>query len=84
MLCAEPSLHCRTAMVVAERLLPGVHFTVARAAAAQAGGPAAESRRGGEAEAEQKQVQAAPHASAAQPLYVVSCDGAGWVADGME
>ena len=29
MLCAEPSLHARTAMVVAERLLPGVKFTVA-------------------------------------------------------
>jgi hypothetical protein len=41
MLCAEPSLHCRTAMVVAERLLPGVRFSVAKAAPGgqrQAGG----------------------------------------------
>jgi len=30
MLCVEPTLHTRTAMVVAEQMLPGVKFTLSR------------------------------------------------------
>ena len=38
MVCAEPTLHTRTAMVVAETLVPGVKFTVTRIASGTSGG----------------------------------------------
>jgi RNA 3'-terminal phosphate cyclase (ATP) len=65
MLCGEPTLHARTAMVVAEAMLPGVKFTVTPAAApgSRGGGGGGSGGGGG--------------VGASEQLYLVECRGAG-------
>ncbi|KAG2424630.1 hypothetical protein HXX76_014355 [Chlamydomonas incerta] len=90
-LCAEPSLHTRTAMVVAEQLLPGVKFTLTRqapagpAAGPQQQAPAAEQAQApaAAAESEGKQrgggkKQEGGGGEGGQGLWLVECQGAGW------
>ncbi|KXZ54935.1 hypothetical protein GPECTOR_3g105 [Gonium pectorale] len=92
MRCCEPSLHTRTAMVVAETLLPGVKFTLHRPAPARgaarrgsggkggkgkAGGGEADGGAGSTPEEAQLTVTAD---GAADELWLVECRGAGWAA----
>lgn len=87
MLCGEPSLHTRTAMVLAQQLLPGCEFTLTKhpGPAPPPAAAAGESKVMQEAQ-EQGPHQEAAAAAAAQggrqqaQLYVISCVGAGWVA----
>ena len=69
MLCAEPTLHTRTAMVVAEQLLPGVKFRLTRRQLAAGGGGGADD---------------AGAAAGGPALWMVECDGAGWQCGGVE
>lgn len=48
MVCAEPTLHTRTAMVVAEAMLPGAKFSVTRLQAAAGGGGGGGAAGGGD------------------------------------
>ncbi|PNW88984.1 hypothetical protein CHLRE_01g053288v5 [Chlamydomonas reinhardtii] len=81
LVCAEPTLHTRTAMVVAEQLLPGVKFTLTRPAGA-AGTSGEEGRRGTSgAEEEEKgrgKKQEGGGGGAGQGLWLIECQGAGW------
>jgi RNA 3'-terminal phosphate cyclase (ATP) len=77
--CSEPSLHARTAMVVAEALLPGVKFRVTRphgggkgAGGGGHGGPGAEEG------AEGRSVEVVEAAEGEDGLWLVECRGAGW------
>lgn len=90
MLCSSPTLHTRTAMVIAEQMLPGVKFRLKRL---QGGGGAARvgtgSTSGGlSVVPHQAKVQeeagfgATGNATACEEggLWLVECDGAGLVA----
>lgn len=68
MLCAEPTLHTRTAMCVAEALLPGVSFRVRPLGGTSGGGPA-DSEQGAPPQQQQQQQQGG--------LWLVECRGAG-------
>ncbi|KAG2432756.1 hypothetical protein HYH02_012889 [Chlamydomonas schloesseri] len=85
MVCAEPTLHTRTAMVVAEQLLPGVKFTLTRPAGAVAGAVAGEAAavevEGPKAEKEKKgggKKEGGGSGDASSGLWLIECRGAGW------
>lgn len=82
MLCSSPTLHMRTAMVIAEQMLPGVKFRLTRMQGGSGAARVGTGSTSGGLSVVPHQVGATGNATACEEggLWLVECDGAGLVA----